>query len=316
MHLFGKTTKTVLAALAIAASVAGITGCSAKPIEATGSSNSKLLAPKAVYKALASEQTQQTLGISEWRVYRGKSSFILTGYDAAGKAMRGVSVSFDGKTSASKPMVRAKMLDGTRFAAHHEYGGGSKASALLKTSSKAFLARAMNDMSSLKQQLRSGSRKTRLGAACSADMTATMAAALKCLSAAGTSTATPDKAAVLACIMAAVSAAASSTSCQDTGTTGSTGAADPKAPASSTSKDPATDSQKDADQKQDQEQDKADDQKDADKAQDQEQDKADDQKDADKAQDTAQDAEDAKKDDPRSPAPPVSGSSHRHIGVV
>ena len=302
MHLFGKTTKTMLAALSIAASLAAITGCSAQPIEATGSSNSKLLAPKAVYKALASDQTKQTLGISEWRVYRGKTDFILTGYDAAGKAVKGVSVQFGGKTSSSKPTVTARLLDGTRFAAHHEYGGGSQASDLLKTSSKAFVARAINDMTSLKQQLSWGKKTTTTapaapaapaaGAACSADMTATMASALQCLSGAGVTTGTPNQAAVLQCVQAALSAAATGTSCQNTGTTGSTGATSgAKAPASS------TDDQKEADKKQDEEQDKGDGQKEADKAQDKAQDDADDQKDANKKQDEEQDAEDAQKDE-------------------
>ncbi|CAN5882130.1 hypothetical protein BH11MYX4_BH11MYX4_54840 [soil metagenome] len=223
MPLFENTTKSLLAALTLGGAVAGVYGCSAKPVEATGSSHSKLLAPKAVYKALASDATRKALGIAEWRVFRGKTSFVLTGYDAQGKAVKGVSVEFDGQTPSAKPKVVGKLLDGSRFSAHHEYGGGSKSNALLAQSSKAFIDRAINDMTSLQQQLHSGTKKTRLGAQCSGDMVAVMASALQCLVAAGVNTTTPNKAAVLQCIQAAVTAAATASSCQDTGTTGSTG---------------------------------------------------------------------------------------------
>jgi uncharacterized membrane protein YgcG len=223
MQPFGTTMKSLLAALTLGGAIAGAYGCSAKPVEPTGSSHAKLLAPRAVYKALASDATRKALGITEWRVYRGKTAFVLTGYDGAGHAVKGVSVAFDGKTSTTRPMVIGKLLDGSRFSARHEYGGGSKANALLARSSRLFVDRAINDMTSLQKQLRSGTKKTHLGAQCSGDMATVMAAALQCLVAAGVSTSTPNKAAVLQCITAAVTAAATASSCQDTGTTGDTG---------------------------------------------------------------------------------------------
>jgi hypothetical protein len=292
MPLFGNTMKSLLAALTLGGLVAGAYGCSAKPVEATGSNHSKLLAPKAVYKALASDATRKALGIAEWRVFRGKTSFVLTGYDAQGKAVKGVSVEFDGKTPSTRPKVIGKLLDGSRFSAHHEYGGGSKSNALLAQSSKAFIDRAINDMSSLQQQLHSGTKKTRLGAQCSGDMVAVMASALQCLVAAGVNTTTPNKAAVLQCIQAAVTAAATASSCQDTGTTGSTGTSGSSGASGASGGEGSSGSSGGGDESSSGSSGSGS-QDDADKAQDKAQDKQDD---ADQKQDQEQDAEDAKSD--------------------
>lgn len=65
-------------------------GCSVAPApEQQQSSQSKLLAPKALFKAKASAATTKATGITEWRVFRGKADFVLTGYGDDGSAVGG-----------------------------------------------------------------------------------------------------------------------------------------------------------------------------------------------------------------------------------
>lgn len=152
MHTTRRTNRSLFAALALAtvATVATATGCAAKPVEATGARTEKLLAPRPLMTSYASAKTRSALGITQWKIYRGKSGYVLTGYDAKGRAVKGVSVDFVGaaRAKSSSPLLRARALDGSRFAARRAFDAQGRVSAngALSKSTRAFLERAIVDM--------------------------------------------------------------------------------------------------------------------------------------------------------------------------
>jgi len=152
MHSISNTTKKLLAALGMAACVAATaTGCAAPTApEQTGSKTEKLLAPKAVLEAHASAATRKAIGVVKWKVYRGKTDYVLTGYDAKGKPVKGVALAFLPGTSKtqSTPVLRGRVLDGSKFAARREYDARGKVSSnkTLATASRTFLQHAILDM--------------------------------------------------------------------------------------------------------------------------------------------------------------------------
>jgi hypothetical protein len=312
MNAFRRTTKSLLVILTLATGVAGMTGCSASAPERRGSSQSKLLAPHAVFTGPATAETTAALGITEWRIYRGKTEYVVTGYNKAGKAVKGVGLAFKGKTRTSKPALRARVLDGTRFTASHVYGSASTTSnAKLGKLSKTFVSHAVHDMTKLRMGLKTSITRSavRSGEACSGDMVKIVMNSLQCVQQANSTGSTISKMVkVKDCVAAADSASAAVASCQNAGAEDAASAADkkatPKAPAKTAEKDKDTDKEeadktettkkaadkeaetdtdtkaadtKAADTKQDAEQDKEDETKEeADKKQDAEQDKAED----------------------------------------
>ena len=150
MHPSKKILGFVSAAAAVAACAIGSTGCAAPTQEQIGSRTERLLAPEAVLTTQASALTRSELGIAKWKVFRGKSDYVLTGYDAKGKAVKGVSftwVSSSSKTKSS-PVLKARVLDGSRFAARHTYDGKKKTESnkTMSSSTSKFLTRATFDM--------------------------------------------------------------------------------------------------------------------------------------------------------------------------
>jgi hypothetical protein len=302
-----------------------------------GSTTSKLHAPQAVFKGPATAETKAALGISEWRIYRGKTEYIVTGYDDEGKAVKGVGLSFEGATRSSKAQLNARVLDGSRFSARHLYGGATSSNASLGSLSKSFVSHAVHDMTMLRMGLKTSITRSavRTGEACSGDMVKIAMTSLQCISNAKASGSTVSKIVkVKRCVAAAESASAAVESCKNAGTTDAADAekkaADKTAPAKTApaktapaktapaktapaktgdtdtkAADAKQDAEQDkedeakeaADKKQDAEQDKEDDTKAADAKQDAEQDKEDDTKAADAKQDAEQDAADTKADE-------------------
>jgi hypothetical protein len=324
MNAFSRTTKSLLAIMTLATGVAGMTGCSANAPERMGSTTSKLHAPQAVFKGPATAETKAALGISEWRIYRGKTEYIVTGYDDEGKAVKGVGLSFEGATRSSKAQLNARVLDGSRFSARHQYGGATTSNASLGSLSKSFVSHAVHDMTMLRMGLKTSITRSavRTGEACSGDMVKIAMTSLQCISNAKASGSTVSKIVkVKRCVAAAESASAAVESCKNAGTTDAADAekkaadktADKTAPAKTapaktapakTAPAKTGDTEKTttdtnaADAKQDAEQDKEDEAKEAaDKKQDAEQDKEDDTKAADAKQDAEQDAADTKADE-------------------
>ena len=139
----------VIAAGVMVLGTLGAVGCSAPTVyEAKGHSTQKLLAPRAVVRTGASPKTRSALGVYEWRVYKGKSDFILTGYDKHRKAVRGFSLSFSGKRSGQAPAVNVRVLDGSGFAGSYDFQRSSLQSSLAADSQQ-FLIRAAADFTTV-----------------------------------------------------------------------------------------------------------------------------------------------------------------------
>ena len=287
-------TKSLLAVLTLASGVAASTGCSAPPVEGRGSSTSKLLAPRAMFKGAASAETASALGITEWRIYRGKTQYVLTGYSSTGKAVKGVSLQFVAHSGSTGALLKGKVLDGTHFAGTHEFGGTTKTTGAIGALSKTFVSHAVSDLVALRQGLKTSITRSAIhtGEACGGDLVKVTMNAVQCIADANSSGSSLSKQLkVKQCVAAAQSASDAVASCQNTGATTAPAAdkaAADKAPAAS-SKGSSSGGSKGSNS--------ADDQKAADAKQDAQQDKADDaQTKADQKQDAQQDADDAKKE--------------------
>jgi hypothetical protein len=127
-------------------------GCTAAPAyEPRESTESKLLAPKALFKAKASETTTKETGIHEWRVFRGKDDFVLTGYDTHGAPVGGTAFRFD--KQGGQNVLNARILDGTSFKATYAYGATTSATSAAKTSTQKLFHRAAADMMGIRLTL-------------------------------------------------------------------------------------------------------------------------------------------------------------------
>ncbi len=238
---------------AVLAAITAVAGCSAEPMrEPQQSSQSKLLAPRALFKTKASAETTKTLGIVEWRVYRGRTDFVLSGYDKNGKSVQGASVAFvkDGKQN----VMRARMLDGSFFAGRHVFGGKTAANRKATEKTLRLFHRAIADMMSVRAALARSGKITyvppaqpplgidpndpnaplqdpfgTLGQSCGNDLMSMLMGALQCLGGAGGlgNGGAPDMGQLLQCALASQGAASSAGTCQDPGQVGGTDPYDP-----------------------------------------------------------------------------------------
>ncbi|MCW5837233.1 MAG: hypothetical protein KIS78_32865, partial [Labilithrix sp.] len=206
---------------ALGAFVAGSVGCApvAMP-EEKGRTQQKQLAPRAMIATKASASTRSAFGISEWRLFRGKSSVYLTGYDGAGKAVKGVSVAFTGSKKGAR--LRGRIHDGTRYSAYYAYGAKSVSqSPALARGSEAFLKQALSDVGGLRRFVAGASgARTTLDSGCAGDLLAILLDAMQCLQAQGNTPAGQQL-----CVNAAIAAQQAGQSCQGTGTIDPTGGA-------------------------------------------------------------------------------------------
>ena len=213
----------LLATLTVAA--ASSAACAPQPApEERGVTKAKLLAPRPMMKATASPSSQATLGVHEWRIYRGRHDVFLTGYDEDGKPVKGLSVGFHASADTSEATLRTRILDGSMFAARHDYAQGrTVARAQLSDDSASFVRQALADIAVLRhvvaQTTQNGATSKRsFGTTpqCGADMMAILSNALQCVQASG-GAANPT--AITQCLAAAQSAAGVGSACQVTGTT-------------------------------------------------------------------------------------------------
>ncbi len=214
--------------LALAAAV----GCAQPPPEAQGSATSKLLAPKPMLVVNASKATQNAVGISTWKLYRSKKTWILTGYDHTGRAVHGIELSFLAGTKAAPASLHGRWLDGSKLTIQHEYGGTWHSSGPISSPSKKLVDYARFDLRAAQAKFdgHSGSyyppppppngsttpAPAPTGGAtdpCGGDLTTILTSALACLTQAGN-----DAALKAQCIAAATSAASALQSCNGAGT--------------------------------------------------------------------------------------------------
>lgn len=132
-------------------------GCTAAPAyEPQQRSESKLLAPKALFKAKASAATKKETGISEWRVFKGKQDFVVTGYDDDDAPVGGTAFRF--AKEGAKNVLKARILDGTSFQATYAYGANASSSAQAKTGTQKIFRRAAADMLGIRLGLQAQGR--------------------------------------------------------------------------------------------------------------------------------------------------------------
>jgi hypothetical protein len=129
--------------------VLGAIGCAAPPVpEKSGATTQKLLAPRAIVRTGTSPKTRATLGVYEWRVHKGISEFIVTGYDKQKKPVQGFSIAFSGKKTSQKPAVKIRVLDGKKFSANYDFHAADL-NGQLSAKARQFLVRAAADFTTV-----------------------------------------------------------------------------------------------------------------------------------------------------------------------
>lgn len=133
-----------------------------EPREERALTTAKLMAPLPLFKMKSSSATAGSVGITEWRLYRGRKEILLSGYDPDGKATAGLSIglqpSVSGTTNHPKtinddkgeahrlPVLRTRVHDGTHFAIRHDYATKqTTANGEMKASTSMFLRHALAD---------------------------------------------------------------------------------------------------------------------------------------------------------------------------
>ncbi|MBX3207438.1 MAG: hypothetical protein KF764_20490 [Labilithrix sp.] len=224
MKLIRQIETRILLVATLTGIAASTAACAAPPAsEERGVSVAKLKAPRPMMRASASPASQELFGVSEWRIFRGKKDVVLTGYDEDGHAVKGVSVGFYAAENASDATLRARVLDGSAFAARHDYARGrTSLNKELPASTASFLKQALADVVVLRRAFaqtttaaKASARTLGAGQQCGGDMMAIVSAALQCIQSTGGTNV--DANAVAQCIAAAQSAASVGSACQGTG---------------------------------------------------------------------------------------------------
>lgn len=124
------------------------------PVESRGSTTSKLSKPKPTLKAAASKETTAKYGITEWRMYKQRSGVVLTGYDANGKAVKGVTTSFADSKDTGNPEVVTHINDGSHATLKQSLVAADGASdANIPDESVAFAQQVAGDLGGVQQSL-------------------------------------------------------------------------------------------------------------------------------------------------------------------
>jgi hypothetical protein len=135
-----------------AAVVFGAFGCAPPALqERRASVRSKYLAPTPVLTAKASKAARTSYGIDEWRIYRGKGGVYVTGFNAKGKAIRGLSTEFARTQGGAITDLRTRVNDGNEFLARHVVKANlSVVSRSMPVESQEFVRRAVLDLARLR----------------------------------------------------------------------------------------------------------------------------------------------------------------------
>lgn len=198
---------------ALAVFTATGTGCSSPaPMEAKGATKSKLGAPRAMIRTKSSAQTKATFGITEWRIYRGRRDVFMTGYDANGKAVKGLSIGFLRGSNGGEPQLRTRIHDGTRTSGRHGFTTGRTGlNRAVSSSSDAFVTQALADAGKIRILFRA-KKAAQPSAQCGEDLASIVKRAIECVNKGGTQA---------MCLAVAQAAASSTASCKNVGTVGS-----------------------------------------------------------------------------------------------
>jgi hypothetical protein len=152
------TNRLLALGLASVVTMGSVAGCAAPdmPVEGHGSTTSSLAKPRPTLKAVASKETTAKYGITEWRMYKGKSGVVLTGYDAHGKAVKGVTTGFADSKDTGKPEVVTHINDGSHATLKRSLvAEDSAADANVPAESVEFAKQVAGDLGGLQQTLTS-----------------------------------------------------------------------------------------------------------------------------------------------------------------
>src|SRR6185369_7414516 len=81
----------------------------------------RLLGPQPLVMLNASPATESTLGIHQWRLYKGATDYVLTGYDANHQPVQGFSIAFVGERNGAAPSIKLRAHDGLGFSANYDF---------------------------------------------------------------------------------------------------------------------------------------------------------------------------------------------------
>lgn len=152
------TNRLLALGLASIVTMGSVAGCAAPdmPTEGRGSTSSSLAKPKPTMKVAASKETTAKYGITEWRMFKGKSGVVLTGYDKHGKAVKGVTTGFADSKDTGKPEVVTHINDGSHATLKRSLADDDSASdADIPEESVEFAKQVAGDLGGLQQTLTS-----------------------------------------------------------------------------------------------------------------------------------------------------------------
>jgi hypothetical protein len=177
-------------ALGVAAFAVASIGCEAPAVpERRALTTAKLLVPDPTMTVKATSATRKTLGIAEWRLYRGKGGVHLTGYNNKGKAVKGLSTVFTRQPDGSIASLLARINDGSHFIVGHSVTMHTTLpTKAIAPDSQAFVRRAALDLSLWQRLAQSQAhgpltKTAALQAACSVQLPATVLQSIVCLDA-------------------------------------------------------------------------------------------------------------------------------------
>jgi hypothetical protein len=185
-------------------------------------------APIPLVTATASPATQAKLGISQWKVFRGAKDLTLTGYNAQGSAVKGVSVTFANQSGSS--LLKGRVMDGSNFATRYDLTNrraaangamGSGTAGFLKQSAADFRAlRSVTSTTTSVGKVHAWSPSSGSGSSvCGGNMIAVVTSALDCINNAGASSSGGSQGAIAQCLATAEGASDAGGSCSGVTTT-------------------------------------------------------------------------------------------------
>jgi hypothetical protein len=110
-------------------------------------------APRPLVQTLASKTTQSLTGVYQWKLFKGKRDYILTGYDKKSRAVQGISFRFSPGTSKAKPNLEITMLDGSKTTSRTDYFHKARTKGKISNKARMFLHRALSDLKTTRKKL-------------------------------------------------------------------------------------------------------------------------------------------------------------------
>lgn len=153
MHSTWKACTVGLVVIGIGASASACAPPEAPAKERRSSTTSALGKPKPAMKTAASKETTKKYGITEWRMFRGKQDLYMTGYDAKGKAVRGVSLAFKESEENGEAELVTNINDGSKASVARNLTTEQLTADAIPASSAEFLELLTGDLGAITEVL-------------------------------------------------------------------------------------------------------------------------------------------------------------------